>query len=89
MTSIIFKNCQSCGMPMKKDEKGGGTNADGSKSTMYCSKCYENGAFTKPGMTAGEMQQLVKEKLKEFGFPGFLAGWFTKGIPKLERWKKK
>lgn len=27
-----FKNCQSCGMPLKKDEKGGGTNTDGSKS---------------------------------------------------------
>lgn len=33
-----YKNCQSCGMPLKKDEKGGGTNADGSKSEMYCGK---------------------------------------------------
>jgi hypothetical protein len=33
-------------MPLKKDEKGGGTNADGSKSVIYCSKCYENGKFT-------------------------------------------
>jgi hypothetical protein len=33
------------------------------------------------------MQYLVKGKLKEMGFPGFMAGWFTKGIPKLERWK--
>ena len=23
----VYKNCQSCGMPLKKDEKGGGTNA--------------------------------------------------------------
>ena len=81
------KNCQSCGMPMKRDEKGGGTNADGTMSTMYCSKCYEAGKFSSPNMTVGEMQTLVKGKLKEFGFPGFIAGWFTKGIPKLERWK--
>ncbi|MEZ5145910.1 MAG: zinc ribbon domain-containing protein [Bacteroidales bacterium] len=27
-----YKNCQSCGMPLKRDEKGGGTNADGSKT---------------------------------------------------------
>jgi hypothetical protein len=74
-------------MPLNKDEKGGGTNADGSKSTMYCSKCYENGQFIHPNMTVTEMKALVKDKLKEFGFPGFLAGWFTKGIPKLERWK--
>lgn len=32
-----YKNCQSCGMPMSRDEQGGGTNADGSKSTMDCS----------------------------------------------------
>ncbi|MCB0504049.1 MAG: zinc ribbon domain-containing protein [Cyclobacteriaceae bacterium] len=73
-------------MPLKKDEKGGGTNADGSKSAMYCSRCYENGAFTNPNMSAQEMQKLVKGKLKEMGFPGFVAGFFTKGIPKLERW---
>ena len=81
-----YKYCQSCGMPLKKDEKGGGTNADGSKSAMYCSLCYENGAFTNPNMSAQEMQKLVKGKLKEMGFPGFVAGFFTKGIPKLERW---
>ncbi|WP_224768159.1 zinc ribbon domain-containing protein [Metabacillus idriensis] len=34
-----YKNCQSCGMPLSKDEHGGGTEADGSKSTKYCSRC--------------------------------------------------
>ncbi len=82
-----YKNCQSCGMPLKKDLKGGGTNADGSKSVMYCSHCYEVGKFTQPGITLEEMQHLVKGKLKEFGFPGFLAGLFTRNIPKLERWR--
>lgn len=86
-TTMTYKNCQSCGMPLKRDENGGGTNDDGSKSTMYCSRCYEKGAFNHPTMTVTEMQDLVKNKLKDFGFPGFLAGWFTKGIPKLERWK--
>jgi hypothetical protein len=83
----VYKNCQSCGMPLKKDQKGGGTLADGSKSTMYCSYCYENGKFINPAMTAKEMQQLVKGKLKEMGFPGFIAWFFTANIPKLERWK--
>ena len=85
----VYKNCQSCGMPMKRDEKGGGTNADGSKSKMFCSKCYENGKFTAPNMTVSEMRALVKSKLKEFGFPGFLAGLFTKNIPQLRRWSDK
>ena len=83
----VFKNCQSCGMPLKQDKKGGGTRADGSISTMYCSYCYENGKFVNPGMTAKEMQQLVKGKLKEMKFPGFAAWFFAAGIPRLERWK--
>jgi len=82
-----YKFCQSCGMPMKKDDKGGGTETDGSKSLKYCSYCYEGGMFTLPDITAKGMQELVKGKMKEMGFPGFLTGFFTYGIPKLERWK--
>ena len=83
----MSKTCQSCAMPLKKDPKGGGTEKDGSKSAKYCSLCYRDGAFTQPDMTAKEMQALAKGKLKELGFPGFLAGFFTAGIPKLERWR--
>jgi Putative zinc ribbon domain len=72
---------------MKKDPVGGGTNADGSKSAMYCGYCYVNGTFTRD-CTAKEMQAFCKSKLQEMGFPGFLAGLMTKGIPKLERWNK-
>ena len=81
-------NCQSCSMPLKKDPQQGGTNADGSKSNTYCSYCFANGKFTQPDWTVEQMQAFVKEKMKEMGFPGFLAGLMTKGIPKLERWKK-
>ena len=83
-----FKNCQSCGMPMKKDPAGGGTKADGSRNKMYCSHCYEGGKFKQPDITVLQMQELVKGKLIEMGFPGFLAGWFSKSVPSLQRWKK-
>lgn len=84
-----FKMCQSCGMPFSKDPKGGGSNADGTKSKMYCSYCYENGKFTQPDITAEEMQAFVKEKLRSMGgFMKLFAGVFSKGTPKLERWKK-
>lgn len=82
-----YKCCQSCGMPMKKDPGMGGTNADSTKSKMYCSYCYQNGVFTMNG-TAKEMQEFCKAKLKEMKFPGFLAWLFTLNIPRLERWKK-
>jgi hypothetical protein len=87
-TSASYKNCQSCGMPLKRDAKGGGTNADGSKSAAFCSHCFQGGRFTMPDMSATQMQSLVRGKLKEMGFPGFMAGMFTRRIPKLERWKK-
>ena len=82
-----YKNCQSCGMPLKRDEQGGGTNADGSKSTVYCSHCFQRGEFVLMNITAEEMQARVREKLSEMGFPRFVAGLFTRGIPKLERWR--
>jgi hypothetical protein len=42
--------CQSCGMPLSKDPLGGGTNADGSRNTEYCSHCYKSGCFTEPNI---------------------------------------
>ena len=83
-----YKNCQSCGMPLSKDPNGGGTTSEGKISTMYCSYCYEDGKFKQPDWTAAQMQEFSKGELKEMGFPGFLTGFFTRGIPKLERWKK-
>ena len=75
-------------MPLNKDDAGGGTNTDGSKSSMYCSHCFDRGKFTLPNITADEMKVRVKGRLKEMGFPGFMSGFFTRNIPKLERWKK-
>ncbi|WP_255298563.1 zinc ribbon domain-containing protein [Brevibacillus dissolubilis] len=87
-TTKTHKNCQSCGMPLSRDEKGGGTERNGEKSTTYCSHCYENGEFTLPDITADQMKERVKQKLVEFGFPRFMTGLFTRNIHKLERWSK-
>jgi len=73
-------------MPMKKDPQGGGSNLDGSKSTEYCSFCFQNGAFTQPDFTAEDMQKFCTEKIAECGAPKFIAWLFTRGIPKLKRW---
>jgi len=42
--------CESCGMPLARDEDAG-TEADGSRSTAYCTYCYRDGAFTEPDLT--------------------------------------
>lgn len=82
-----YRNCQSCGMPLKRDANGGGTEADGSKSTMYCGHCYRDGRFVLPDISAAEMQIRVRDKLAEMGFPRFIGGFLTRGIPKLARWQ--
>lgn len=64
-----YKNCQSCGMPIKKDEVKG-TEKDGSKSTQYCSFCYKNGEFVEPNISAEQMEEKVFSHLRnEMHFP--------------------
>lgn len=83
----MYKYCQSCGMPMKRDQHGGGSNADGSRNRMYCSHCYQDGRFTVRNITVEDMKLQVRGKLKSVGFPGFVAAFFTRNLHKLERWK--
>ena len=74
-------------MPLNKDAQGGGTNADGSKSMRFCSPCYANGGFRHPDFTVKEMQDHCVEALRKKGMPRVLAWLFTRGIPRLERWR--
>ena len=83
------KYCQSCGMPMKQDPQGGGTNADGSKNDKYCSYCYQNGAFVGGEMTVKEFQEFCRQKMVEGGHSKFTAWLFTRGMKRLDRWKNK
>ena len=85
----IKKSCQSCGLPMDKDPQGGGTNADGSKSSVYCSYCYRDGAFVQPEWTLADMQQYALGALKKQGIPEFLGKMLVKEIAKLERWQQR
>jgi hypothetical protein len=73
-------------MPLSKDEEGGGTELNGTKSTMYCSHCFQKGKFTQPDITVEQMTDRVKEKMKEMKIPGFMAYFFARNIPKLRRW---
>jgi hypothetical protein len=85
-----YKFCQSCGFPMAKDKKGGGTEKDGSKSIKYCSMCYANGRFLTPAdvNTAKKMQKFCMSEMRKDGMNRFFAWLATRSIPKLERWNK-
>jgi len=85
----IYKQCQSCGMPLKKDKKWGGSEKDGTLSKMYCSSCYQDGCFKKPNLSLGEMQKLVDDVLKnEMKWRRIFRWLAISQIPRLERWKK-
>jgi hypothetical protein len=85
-----YKQCQSCGMPLKKDKLGGGSEKDGTLSTMYCSSCYQVGTFKNPNMSLMEMQKLANDVLKnEMKFPKIFRWLAIKQLPKLARWKIK
>ncbi len=73
--------CQSCGMPLSKDNGK-------RESEEYCSKCFQNGKFTDPNITLEEMKIKVKGKMNEMHIPGFLASFFMKDMNKLKRWAK-
>ena len=74
----------------KRDKKGGGTEKDGTISKKYCSMCFENGQFLTPPEinTSKKMQDFCIQEMKKNGMNGFFAWLATRGIPKLERWKK-
>jgi hypothetical protein len=79
--------CQSCGMPLREDPQGGGTNADNSKNLKYCSYCYQNGIFTYSG-SVQEFQEFCRQMMVKKGHSKFIAWLFTRGMKRLERWKK-
>jgi hypothetical protein len=80
--------CQSCGMPLNKDEKSGGTNADGTRSAEYCSHCFQKGKFTEPQITVTEMVAKVRTKLSSMNLPPPVVEKLAGGIPSLKRWKR-
>ncbi|MFA7285086.1 MAG: zinc ribbon domain-containing protein [Candidatus Absconditabacterales bacterium] len=80
--------CQSCGLPLDKDPQGGGTQKDGSKSTIYCSLCYKDGAFIGGDCTLEQMQDIVEKSMKQQGYGRIMRKMARRQIPRLQRRKK-
>lgn len=83
MTKPCDQQCQSCGMPLDKDPGHGGTEKDGSHSTIYCSLCYKDGAFIGKDCTVTQMQDIVEEAMKKQGFNRFVRKIARRQIPHL------
>lgn len=81
--------CQSCGMPMTKDEEYG-TEADGSKSSEYCCYCYEKGAF-KSDCTMEQMIDLCLDMSADshmYDDRAKAKGQMMEYFATLKRWKQ-
>jgi hypothetical protein len=86
MSEMIF--CQSCGMPLSKDEDFG-TEKDGAMSGDYCVYCYKDGAFTAE-ITMEEMIAFCAESAEEWD-PGTTKdeaiAKMREFFPTLKRWQ--
>ena len=85
--------CQSCGMPLTKNEDCG-TNADGSICFDYCKSCYQDGKFLQE-CTMDEMiehcAQFIDEVNKNMHQPmtrEIYVAMMREILPMLKRWKK-
>ena len=81
--------CQSCGMPMQKDEDFG-TDADGTKNGEYCHFCFKDGGFTDEGITMEQkIDRLVEIAVSQMQIPKEKARAMAEDIiPKLARWRQ-
>jgi hypothetical protein len=80
--------CQSCGMPMVKQEDFGG-NADSSRNEEYCRYCFQNGKFTEPNVTLEQMIDKLVSMASKMNMTEDQARNMANSIlPQLKRWKK-
>ena len=85
----MFKQCQSCGMPLQTEKAGDcrGSEKNGSKSEKWCQLCYVDGIFVDPDCSLEEMKEIVDKALSEQGKGRIMRSMARRQIPKLERWK--
>lgn len=74
--------CQSCGMPLYKDPGP-------RESDIYCSFCYQNGAFTYQGTDRKEFEKIVYAQLRARQMNPIVAKMMVFIIRFLPRWEAK
>jgi hypothetical protein len=76
-------------MPLVTSKAGDcrGTEADGTRSEMWCSLCFVDGTFLDSGCTVSEMQDIVDAALKRDGRWIVMRWLARRQIPTLARWR--
>lgn len=86
MQDMIF--CQSCGMPLQKDEDFG-TNQGGGKNEEYCVYCFKDGEFT-ADLNMEQMIAFCAEHVEEWGMDltkDQAIAQMREHFPTLKRWQ--
>lgn len=84
MDNVTF--CQSCGMPLNKEEVKG-TEKNGLITDEYCKYCYENGAFKNPDMNLEDMKKNVQNQMKKMQLHENVIQKAVNILPALKRWQ--
>lgn len=81
------EDCESCGYPLRRPPDHG-TEADGSPSGIFCSVCYQNGAFVHDTVDVAEFLTKAAPDIAKFrgGSVGKIKLTLKKELPKLPRW---
>lgn len=87
------KVCQSCGMPLKQGQGDfRGTEADGTRSEKYCTRCYLQGKYVDPNLTKEQLINITFEELDKSDMNKIKKWMLKKVYPKqlnaLERWRR-
>ena len=90
----MLKMCQSCGVPLKQGKADiRGTQTDGTRSDIYCNRCYLNGKFQEPHITAQDiidrgLKQMKESKSNRFS-KWIFSKTYAKNVNNLKRWTNK
>lgn len=82
------KKCESCGMPLIREEDVG-TNEDHTQNNEYCIHCYKQGKFTHPDFTVeDQINHLTMLSMEKFKISKEQAEQMARAIiPNLKRWR--
>jgi hypothetical protein len=78
--------CQSCSMPMAKEEDFG-INADGSRNDEFCRFCFHAGTFVDPAITLQQMIDKCASTMRNMAIPDEQIEQTKAFIPLLKRWR--
>ncbi|MFA5953046.1 MAG: zinc ribbon domain-containing protein [Candidatus Pacearchaeota archaeon] len=78
--------CQSCGMPLTKEENKG-TNKDKTLNDEFCKFCFQDGKFTNENLTMHEViEKSIKMSMKLWMPEDKAREIAMNTIPNLKRW---